>query len=239
MSAGRSTSAPTVWIAALLAAGLINSGFVVLMETMVASDGVRRVNAFEAEPIEWVRTPVEEQTRSKDRRRSPPPKPQQVQRQTMRIEQTEAASFHDLPMPDAAFDVASLLDTGGAGIGGAALGERLVQGQGGGGGPDLATVGVHDLVPLVLLPPQYPPGALMRGITGHVSVSFVVDDRGLVRDVTVLEAEPQGVFEDAAEQAVMRWRFKPYRRNGEPVVVVTSTRIVFDRQLEEGEISGT
>jgi protein TonB len=226
-----------VWIAALVVAVLLNAGFVVVMESMVAADDVRRVDVYEAEPVDFVRTAVEERTREKDRRRTPPPKPQQVQRRTMRVDQMDASTFQDMPMPDAAFDVSSLLDLGGGGMSGAALGERVVGGRSTAAATDLASVGVNDLVPLVQLPPQYPPSALMRGIVGHVTVSFVVDERGLVTEVAVLNADPDGIFEEAARQAVLRWRFRPYRRDGDATSVVVTMRIVFDRQLMEAEAS--
>lgn len=236
MASHRHATAPGVWLLLLLIAAAINAGFLLLMERMVARDGVRTVNVIDAEPVEFVRTAVEEQTRSKDRRRAPPPKPMQVERHSVRMERSEATSLHDLPMPDAAFSVSSLLDLGGGGLAGAVIGERLVEGQSNGGRVDMASVGVNDLVPLVVLPPQYPPGALMRGIRGHVTVSFVVDGNGLVEQVDVLEADPEGVFEEAAVQAVQRWRFRPYRRDGQALRVMTRTRIVFDRQPEEGEV---
>jgi protein TonB len=218
------------WVVVGVLAVAINAGFVVLMEGMVSRDTVRSVTTRDVQPVEFLRTEIEQETRSKDRRRKPPPKPQEVKTQTTRIEQMQS-TVADLPMPDTAFDVSSILDTGGVGGGVALGGQRLVAGER--AQASLTQVGVNDLVPMVVLPPQYPPRALMRGIEGHVTVSFVVDGRGLVQDVDVVDAEPEGYFEEAARAAVQRWRFRPHRRDGEPIPVVVTTRIVFDRRLEQ------
>jgi protein TonB len=66
--------------------------------------------------------------------------------------------------------------------------------------------------------PEYPPRA-RRGVTGQVTVSLLIGARGEVVDVKVLEAEPAGVFEDAALTAVRQWRFQPATYKGEPVRV--------------------
>jgi len=67
--------------------------------------------------------------------------------------------------------------------------------------------------------PVYPQRALTRGIEGHVLVQFTIDELGRVVNATVLHAEPRGVFERAALQAVERFRYKPRVVNGEPIPV--------------------
>jgi protein TonB len=227
-AAAKGTTGAGRWLLIAALAVAINAGFALLMEEMIARDRVRVLGAVRAEPIEFARTSFDEETRSKDRRRKPPPKPQEMKRQVTRMEQTMTSAL-DLPMPDAAFNVSNLLDLGG----GVGLGQHLVQGEG--GGMDISQVGVNDLVPMVVLPPQYPPRALMRRIQGYVVVSFVVDTRGLVSSVDVIEAEPPGYFEDAARSAVERWRFRPHTRDGEPVPALVTTRIMFDERLQEGQ----
>ncbi|MBU1041716.1 MAG: energy transducer TonB [Proteobacteria bacterium] len=65
--------------------------------------------------------------------------------------------------------------------------------------------------------PTYPAEARRRGITGRVLLRVHVDAVGSVRDVLVQSAEPVGVFEAQAVEAVRKWRFKPGVRLGEPV----------------------
>ncbi len=73
------------------------------------------------------------------------------------------------------------------------------------------------LVPLAQFPPTYPYGAKRRQVEGWVKLQFVVNERGMVEDIRVIAAEPKGVFESAARQAVSRWRFKPGTIGGSPV----------------------
>ncbi len=65
--------------------------------------------------------------------------------------------------------------------------------------------------------PQYPKAARAKGTTGRVVLELLVDERGTVADVRVLEAEPPGVFDDAARAAARGWRFEPARRGSERV----------------------
>ena len=65
----------------------------------------------------------------------------------------------------------------------------------------------------------YPPEARANGVEGFVVVRYDVDAGGEVTNLRVVRAQPQGVFEQSALQAVSRWRFQPPSRNGEPVAV--------------------
>ena len=65
--------------------------------------------------------------------------------------------------------------------------------------------------------PRYPHRARQKGITGKVVLKFLVDRDGEVNKVSVVSAEPEGVFEDSAVSAVKKWRFEPGRVDGEPV----------------------
>lgn len=75
----------------------------------------------------------------------------------------------------------------------------------------------HDPIPLVRITPDYPPRALAREIEGWVKVQFSITSTGLVRDAFVVEAEPEGWFEDAALRTIARWRYKPRVADGVPV----------------------
>ncbi len=65
--------------------------------------------------------------------------------------------------------------------------------------------------------PVYPPAALHNRIEGWVELMFTITETGAVRDVEVVDAQPRGVFEAAATQAVGNWRFRPRLANGQPV----------------------
>jgi len=63
-----------------LVAVLVNLGMFLVMDGMVSRDRVRVVELMDAQQIEFVRTPIEEETRTRDRRSAPPPKPQEIER---------------------------------------------------------------------------------------------------------------------------------------------------------------
>ena len=75
--------------------------------------------------------------------------------------------------------------------------------------------------------PAYPRQALTRGLSGEVRVRLTIDARGQVADVEVLSAEPTGAFEQAAVNAVRRWRFEPIVRNGRAIEASVATTISF------------
>jgi len=65
--------------------------------------------------------------------------------------------------------------------------------------------------------PIYPHRARQKGISGKVTLKFLVTESGSVKKISVLSAKPEGVFEDSAVSAVRKWRFEPGRLDGEPV----------------------
>jgi periplasmic protein TonB len=90
----------------------------------------------------------------------------------------------------------------------------------------------RDVIPLVRINPDYPPRAQSRGIEGYVIVQFTITPTGTVRDATVVEAEPRGIFDDAALKAIARWRYNPKVEGGVAVERVgVRTRLTF--QLEQ------
>lgn len=72
-------------------------------------------------------------------------------------------------------------------------------------------------LPIVKVAPIYPDRALEEGIEGHVLLEFAVTETGAVRDAVVLEANPSGVFERAALNAVGKFKYKPRIVDGKPV----------------------
>jgi TonB family protein len=67
------------------------------------------------------------------------------------------------------------------------------------------------------VPPTFPVNAREHGVSGWVDVQFVVKSDGLVSDVIITGAEPVGIFEQAAADAVRKWRYKPAQRDGHAV----------------------
>ena len=77
--------------------------------------------------------------------------------------------------------------------------------------------GDGDAVPLVRLAPRFPERALRSGTEGRVLVEFSVDRVGRVRNAFVVVAEPPGVFDRAALEAIRGWRYSPRIVNGRAV----------------------
>jgi protein TonB len=62
--------------------------------------------------------------------------------------------------------------------------------------------------------PYYPHSAQLFCLTGWVKTSFTIDVEGRSRDIEVVESQPENVFEEAALDAIARWRFTPACREG-------------------------
>jgi TonB family protein len=76
--------------------------------------------------------------------------------------------------------------------------------------------------------PVYPAHALRQGTRGWVELEFTVTSAGAVSDIEVVGAEPYGVFEHAATDALAQWRFRPRLVNGQPVAQRSTIKLRFD-----------
>ena len=89
-------------------------------------------------------------------------------------------------------------------------------------------VAADQLNRIVARDPVYPPQALRDGTRGWVELEFTVAPNGTVRDIQVVSAEPRGVFDSAASDAVAAWRFRPRIVNGQPVAQRSTVTMRFD-----------
>ena len=90
--------------------------------------------------------------------------------------------------------------------------------------------GVSDgeYLPIVKVAPVYPSRALSRGLEGYVIVEFTVTTNGSVRDVSVVESTST-LFERAATEAALKFKYKPRVIDGQPVEVPgVRNRITFE-----------
>lgn len=78
--------------------------------------------------------------------------------------------------------------------------------------------------------PVYPYKARQRNIEGFVKVKMLVRADGTVGEVSVLDAQPKGLFDSAALKAVPSWRFQPGVIEGQavPSWVVTTIRFTLN-----------
>jgi protein TonB len=69
--------------------------------------------------------------------------------------------------------------------------------------------GDGDYLPIVKVAPIYPRRAQSRGIEGYAIVEFTVTSNGSVQNPIVIEAKPEGVFDRAAMDAALKFKYKP------------------------------
>lgn len=67
----------------------------------------------------------------------------------------------------------------------------------------------HEVVPRLVVAPDYPYSARVSGQRGEVAVEFTVGGDGAVSEAAVVGSEPPQVFDQAALEAVRQWRFDP------------------------------
>ncbi len=97
----------------------------------------------------------------------------------------------------------------------------------------------EDVIPPVKLHapvPQYTEAARKKRIQGVVIVQAIIDKRGDVASVKVHKALPEGLDQAAAE-AIRRWKFRPATLNGQPVAVFYNLTINF-RLEKRGKAKG-
>ena len=178
----------------------------------VSGHGAKKAEMLQA--VDFVRLRRDTQVESMERRKPPPPPPKPPPPPSkMRVEAASVqAGAGGFAMPNVNLN---------ANVGGGAfLGQ--MGGAGGGGLFD------GDIIPLQRIPPQYPRDAARNGITGWVQLEVQVNPDGSVRNARVLDAKPRGLFEAAAVQAVLRWKFKPKVVNGLPVEQKGAQKIEFN-----------
>lgn len=66
-------------------------------------------------------------------------------------------------------------------------------------------------VPVARADPRYPPAAAEDGIEGYVTLGFNIAYNGKPRNIHVVDADPPGVFDEAALEAMELWRFDANR----------------------------
>jgi TonB family protein len=78
--------------------------------------------------------------------------------------------------------------------------------------------------------PKFPDVARARGIDGWVDLRFVVGTDGAVSDVEVVGAQPAGIFEQVALDAVRHWHYQPVMQDSHAVAQPARVRLRFTVQ---------
>jgi protein TonB len=180
-----------------------------LMQALIRSDKSGFTEDKYGKIVDFVRVEEDQELTVKQRKPKPPPPP-------------------DEPPPNQpkpSFDTSA--QSIGVSIGQADVKVDLnVQGTGG-----FSSDGEY--LPIVKVAPVYPRRAQERGIEGYVLLEFFVTQTGAVRDPVVIEADPPGIFDRAAMQAALKFKYKPKVVDGEPVEVA-GVRNLIKFELEDG-----
>lgn len=81
------------------------------------------------------------------------------------------------------------------------------------------TIENNHILPMVKVNPTYPQPAATKGIEGFVDVIFDVTETGSTKNIEVVYAEPERIFNSSVIKAVSRWKYKPKMEDGIAVTV--------------------
>jgi len=92
--------------------------------------------------------------------------------------------------------------------------------------PALAADGVEPPVPVRTVPPVFPEELRRDGVSGVVTVSILIDEKGNVTEPKVVKTTHEA-FSQPAMDALAKWKFKPAKQAGEAVAMRVSIPIQF------------
>lgn len=189
-----------------------------LMSSMIAGSAEITRNPNDRLNLDFIQLDLDEVENI--RRRIPLPEPEElVERPELPLPEPVVQEVAVPTMPD--FDFSGLLAAGARSV--TALDKSRFQGYFDG---DISEDG--DVVPILMVEPIYPASAQMRGIIGWVDLEYVVMPDGSVANARVIDATPAGQFEEAALQAIARWKFKPRVVDGKAVPRGVEQRMNFN-----------
>ncbi len=192
----------------------VGLGFIVtfllflIMQAVISNDEANIDEGVQGKLLDMVRLTDDEEIQTKQRKPKPPPPPDEPP--------------PDMPKPQfESSDVSTGLEVGAV--------EVNVNLNIGGGG--FSSDGEY--LPIVKVAPVYPRRAQTRGIEGYVILEFIVTRTGSVINPVIVEAKPPGIFDRAAINAALKFKYKPKVVNGEAIDVAgVRNRITFE--LEDG-----
>jgi len=80
--------------------------------------------------------------------------------------------------------------------------------------------------------PAYPESARRQGVEGVTTLRFAVQTDGTVGEVSVVRSAGHPDLDQAAMEAVRKWRFEPARRGRDPVVVWMTLPVRFELRAQ-------
>ena len=182
-------------------------GLFLLMQALIKSDKSPFEKQVSGKIVDFVRVEHESTVETKLRKPKPPPPPDEPPPHKPRMSFDASADSQGIDISQVNVEVDLTIDHG---AGFSSDGEYL---------------------PIVKVAPVYPRRAQTRGIEGYVLLEFVVTRTGAVRDPVIIESKPPGIFDRAAVNAALKFKYKPKVVNGEPIDVAgVRNRITFELQ---------
>lgn len=80
--------------------------------------------------------------------------------------------------------------------------------------PTLSGFSANVPIATLMVQPDYPHRAAVRGLEGYVDLSFDVTAAGSTANIKILAANPERVFNQAALSAVKNWKYSPVTVDG-------------------------
>ncbi len=195
---------------AVVLGALVTLGVLFTMHVLIATPQAQLDESGTRHFVDFVRVQREETVQRKDRRPKKPmtpdaPPPQAVTPRMDAVDEAQVA----VAVPVAPVDVGVEMDVSGLGL--------------------AASDG--DYLPIVKIAPVYPSAARQRGIEGYCLVEYTVTTLGTTKDIVVVEAEPEGIFNRTSIKAAEKFKYRPRVVNGE-AIEVHGVRNLFRYQLE-------
>ncbi len=186
------------YILSVLIAIVVTLSLFYAMQALINSQSGTQSEPVKGNVLDFVRVKQDEQVQQKERKPQKPPKPKEPP-PPMAPQQSSASDTSA---------VAGMMDFGANIDSDVSLSNGLALDSGDG-----------EYLPIVKVNPVYPRRALSRGIEGYVIVEFTVTKQGTVTNPVVVQAEPESVFDRAALEAALKFKYKPRIVNGEAVPV--------------------
>lgn len=199
--------------AALAAACLVTLGLCVLMP-MLSGEVAFKAGQTYSDPIRIARVmPPPKRKKPEERPPEKKPKPKKIKPKQFTAQKQHRPPTPELQMPRLSFDPAPS-DTATVSVpaptGGGFSGTAAAAGF---------SLGEVDTPPRLVryIPPLYPTMAKRRRIEGKVLLRALITTEGKAEQISVVSAEPEGIFEEVAQKALSRWTFRPGILEGKEV----------------------
>ncbi|MFK8053541.1 MAG: energy transducer TonB [Woeseiaceae bacterium] len=196
------------YVVAIISGAVVTSFLLFLMNFLIENGESALQTPRERQLLDFVRVPPQEVVNREERKPEKPQKPE--------------TPPPDVPPPP--------MDNVNPDIG--AIGVRAPSVNSGTNiaGPGAISYSDGEYLPIVRVAPAYPSRAQSRGLEGYVIMSFTVTTTGTVKDPLVVETT-SSLFNRAATQAVLKFKYKPRVVDGKPVEVPgVQTQITFKLQ---------